>query len=190
MRLLIDFLRFPLIVQVSQGPCLNNAKSKFGRGDNKHVVGIPEDWSRKHKFYLALENSNCDGYLTEKYFKAWPAGVVPIVDGPSTFPSWSMPTNHSIIRADQFESVEKLAAFLHKLNNDDDLYRSFLGHRFGEPLNPDFVEVMSGILSEYNPGRRWCSIANKVNLGIKSKRVDLPDTSCKAGKWNDVEKQS
>lgn len=36
---------------------------------------------RKFKFYLALENHNCEGYLTEKALKSLMRGQVPIYMG-------------------------------------------------------------------------------------------------------------
>ena len=39
-----------------------------------------QELGRKYKFYLALENSDCDDYITEKVFRnAFESGMIPIV---------------------------------------------------------------------------------------------------------------
>eukprot|EP01117_Protostelium_nocturnum_P002496 TRINITY_DN13203_c0_g1_i1.p1 TRINITY_DN13203_c0_g1~~TRINITY_DN13203_c0_g1_i1.p1 ORF type:complete len:347 (+),score=82.51 TRINITY_DN13203_c0_g1_i1:21-1061(+) len=113
----------------SFGRCLNNEipPSEFTRSGNFNA--LPEIWASRFKFYIAFENSNCDEYITEKLWKVWPAGIVPIVDGPSEYPDYASPTNHSMIQADKFKSIEALGKYLKELNEDDEKYMKFLSYK-------------------------------------------------------------
>ena len=44
-------------------------------------VSLYKEMLKDYKFYLAFENSLCQDYITEKFFQAANAGVVPIVYG-------------------------------------------------------------------------------------------------------------
>ncbi|CEP02502.1 hypothetical protein PBRA_009086 [Plasmodiophora brassicae] len=168
----------------SYGPCLNNAHGDNGRGNTESVVNLPEHWAKVHKFYLAFENDNCVDYISEKYYKTIKAGLVPVVDGPRVYPNWVQPTAHSIIHVDDFASISDLAAFLHKLNNDDDLYLEYLSHRTGKaPLQPAFTKFLSRLSQPTTAGERWCRVASMIASGKPSRKIDMKDDQCQHGKW-------
>lgn len=79
-----------------------------------------------YKFYLSFENSNCRDYITEKFFvTGLQHDVIPIVMGaaPEDYARAAPP--HSFIHVDDFESPEQLAQYLHKLDQNDDLYNEY-----------------------------------------------------------------
>ncbi|XP_013775480.1 alpha-(1,3)-fucosyltransferase C-like [Limulus polyphemus] len=81
-------------------------------------------WLEKHyKFYLALENSVCKDYVTEKFFNVLDYNVVPIVLGGANYSDIAPP--NSYIDARKFQSVEELAKFLLLVDKYDDLYNSY-----------------------------------------------------------------
>ena len=84
----------------------------------------------KYKFYLAFENSYCNGYVTEKAFKILQDDIhtVPIVRGSGPYKG-VLPTG-SYINADDFDSPRELAEYLHELDEDDTLYRSYFKPRY------------------------------------------------------------
>ena len=48
--------------------------------DAKAQLKCFQELGRKYKFYVALENSDCDDYITEKVFRnAFESGMIPIV---------------------------------------------------------------------------------------------------------------
>ena len=77
----------------------------------------------RYKFYLSFENSICDDYATEKFFKRLALNTVPIVLGGADYKRLAPP--HSYIHVDDFASPKKLAEFLHKLDKNDDEYLSY-----------------------------------------------------------------
>ena len=56
----------------------------FGQCGDRSQVDFGELPS-KYKFYLSFENSVCEDYVTEKFFRALRDRVLPVVMGESTF---------------------------------------------------------------------------------------------------------
>ena len=53
-------------------------------GTEKRRIGTnikTPDFIDDYKFYLALENSICRDYITEKFYKVLPYSVIPVVRG-------------------------------------------------------------------------------------------------------------
>ena len=44
-----------------------------------------DDLSANHSFYLAFENSNCQDYITEKFWRTLTKPVIPVVMGGKIF---------------------------------------------------------------------------------------------------------
>lgn len=63
-----------------------------------------------YKFYLALENSLCIDYVTEKFFTALEHGAIPVVYGWANYSKLAPPK--SFINALDFKSVKALADYL------------------------------------------------------------------------------
>ena len=78
---------------------------------------------RDYKFYLSFENGACDEYVTEKVWRILEIHVVPVVLGGANYSKRLPP--HSYIDIREFESPALLAAFLWKLDANDDLYNEY-----------------------------------------------------------------
>ncbi|XP_041460813.1 4-galactosyl-N-acetylglucosaminide 3-alpha-L-fucosyltransferase FUT6-like [Lytechinus variegatus] len=80
----------------------------------------------KHKFYLALENTACRDYITEKVWRnALLNHVVPVVFGaPREDYERILPPN-SFIHVEDFKSVKELAAYLLNVSKNDTLYNTY-----------------------------------------------------------------
>ena len=85
------------------------------------------DLCKSHKFYLSFENSLCVDYISEKTFSRLERGIVPIVLGGADYKKF-LP-KHSYIDIKDFASPKALATYLHKLDNDDDLYNEYFAWR-------------------------------------------------------------
>ena len=79
---------------------------------------------QKYKFYLALENSICPDYVTEKMFEALKHDIVPIVLGGADYDKTFPP--HSFINMMDFKNMSTLADHLIALDNDAALYGTYL----------------------------------------------------------------
>ncbi|XP_048386971.2 4-galactosyl-N-acetylglucosaminide 3-alpha-L-fucosyltransferase 9-like [Stegostoma tigrinum] len=102
----------------------------YGQAFRKHLISkdlIPTISSCK--FYLSFENSVHEDYITEKLYNALLAGTVPVVLGPSRKNYENYIPADSFIHVDDFKSAQELAAYLHKLNDNEDLYMNYFKWR-------------------------------------------------------------
>lgn len=85
------------------------------------------DLFSKYKFAIAIENSNCEGYVTEKLVHAVAAGTIPIVAGKDNKPNYLqfMPKN-SYINVYDFKSVDDLVKHLKKVASSREEYEKYI----------------------------------------------------------------
>ena len=108
-----------------------------------------DDILRKdYLFYLAMENSICHDYVTEKFYRGLRTDTVPIVFGGVHYSRFAPP--HSYINAFDYDSPKELADYLIKLSNNRRLY----AHYFEWKRHFKIV---------YNPVDAWCKLCEKLN---------------------------
>jgi len=108
----------------SYGSCLNNRHGYSARmADNV-------DAYKKYKFVIAIENSNCVDYVTEKLVKAVASGSIPIVAGRNGRSDYRryMP-EHAYINIYDYSSIKSLAEDLKRIGNNKTLYESYLWYK-------------------------------------------------------------
>ncbi|RZF32651.1 hypothetical protein LSTR_LSTR004079 [Laodelphax striatellus] len=112
---------------------------------------------KDYKFYLSFENSNCREYITEKFFKTGLRhNVIPIVMGPPKEDYERVAPKGSFIHVEDFQSPEHLAAYLHKLDQDDDLYNSYFKWKgMGEVLETYFYCRLCAMLNDDFPDKYY-----------------------------------
>ena len=104
----------------SFGSCLHNTNDRtIPRHPRSELIRVVS----QYKFYLAIENSNCEDYITEKLNTAIESGAVPVVFAPNNVPDYRkiLPIGSFINLAD-FSSAEKAAAYIVRVASDDELY--------------------------------------------------------------------
>lgn len=79
---------------------------------------------REYFFMLALENSLCRDYVSEKLFSALLYDVVPVVLGSANYSIVSPP--HSVVDASSFASPKELATHLVNVKREYKLYKKHL----------------------------------------------------------------
>ena len=100
---------------------------------------------QSYKFYLALENTECDEYITEKFWEnCLKHGVVPVVYGGRKAVYEKLAPPNSFIHVSDFDSTNELANYLIELSKDDNKYSKYFQWRqYGHvktnypPLSPD-----------------------------------------------------
>ena len=81
-----------------------------------------ENFTRRYKFYAAFENSRCQGYITEKFWKSLRLGLVPVCWGGSSRKDYErIAPGSSFIHLDDFASIKELAQYLLKVDKDPHL---------------------------------------------------------------------
>ena len=90
----------------------------------KNVTGDISALLSKYKFYLALENSFCEDYITEKLFSRYNEDLVVIARGGANYKEL-LPTN-TYINALDYNTTKELAESMLTLSNDKGAYINFL----------------------------------------------------------------
>ena len=86
----------------------------------KDKIKFPKDY----KFSLAMENSEADGYTSEKIIDACLAGTIPIYYGDYMVDDYINPKTYILIR--NYKDMVTKIKYIKKIDNDDNLYRSIL----------------------------------------------------------------
>lgn len=119
-------------------------------GKCMHTKHIPEgiiihpgnsEWERlqrkreaiaNYKFYLAFENTNEPGYVTEKVFDALYAGIVPVYLGSKWDCQALMPSSHSVIYVADFDhDMMRVGKYLQYLSDNETAYEEYRDWRKG-----------------------------------------------------------
>ncbi|XP_067667981.1 alpha-(1,3)-fucosyltransferase C-like [Haliotis asinina] len=79
--------------------------------------------TRHYKFYMALENSYCRDYITEKFSASLVDWQIPIVAGGGEYSKVAPP--HSFIDISDFNTIQELAEYLKYLDKNDTAYNSY-----------------------------------------------------------------
>lgn len=154
----------------------------------------------KYKFYLSIENTNCNDYVTEKMQRPYTNGIVPIIDGPKDYSRY-LATNHSAIRMDDFATPEQLADFINELDQDDARYLTYLDYKTKPAdtplesfLSPKMLEAYDVAPGTWGPDFRGsrcgvCKLAHDMAVAAVGTFVSSPnktigvDRTCAFGKW-------
>ena len=78
---------------------------------------------REYMFYLAFENSECNDYVTEKFFATLEMDIVPIVRGGANYSAIAPPGSY--IDTNDYSSAQELAEELKRLSNAREEYLNF-----------------------------------------------------------------
>jgi len=79
---------------------------------------------KPYKFSISFENDIVDGYIGEKIINSFLAGCIPIYDGtPDIYKYFN---KDAFINARDFNTLEDLANYVIKVDNDDKLYNSYI----------------------------------------------------------------
>ena len=97
------------------GGCYNNIN---GRIDNKI------DFLSKYKFSIAMENSDGDGYLSEKIVDSFLAGTIPIYYGDYVLDEFINPKTYILVKGEK--DIDKKIEYIKKIDSDEKLYRAIM----------------------------------------------------------------
>eukprot|EP01083_Nonionella_stella_P091594 256148_1 len=121
------------------------------------------DLISKYKFYIVMENSNCDGYISEKLGKAIKATTIPIVFSVDGTPDYDqfMPF-HSYINAADFGSAKELASYLKSVGSNEALYDSFFHYKSSGECDVLMEKYPFRRFDDVSFENQWCNAANVV----------------------------
>lgn len=87
---------------------------------------------KQYKFYLAFENSLCSEYITEKFWNTLTTNSynIPIALGTTLEEYKRFAPPNSYLHTRNFTSIQALADYMHKVDNDNSLFNSY--HKWRE----------------------------------------------------------
>ena len=123
-----------------------------------------------YKFSIAMENSEGDGYISEKIVDSFLSGTIPIYYGDYMIEEYINPETFILIRGEK--DIQKKIEYIKQIDNDENLYKNilsknlFLSNKYIlNQFQKEFIEFFDHIFAQ-----------NKIN----SKRIDkyiLPNKS-------------
>ena len=114
------------------GKCRNNI--------NGIIINKTEFFS-EYKFSIAMENSDGDGYLSEKIVDSFLAGTIPIYYGDYFLEEYINPKSYILIKGEK--DIEKKIKLIKKIDKNEKLYKSFLKEKI--IIDNDFVNKIDEI---------------------------------------------
>jgi hypothetical protein len=99
----------------------------------------------QYKFSIAMENSEADGYLSEKILDSFLAGTIPIYFGDYMMDEFINPKSFILIR-NRNDLKEKIE-YIKKIDNDDKLYEKILKEKIF--VDNDFIEKYDKIRNDF-----------------------------------------
>jgi hypothetical protein len=138
----------------------------WGKGNPVPVAG---SGARKmlmmshYKFYISLENTIIEDYVTEKFYEGFLGAALMVYLGAPNAQRYA-PASHSFINALDFDGPEALGAFLLALADDPDRYRSYFAWREARParVSRGFIKSMSQDMVRLDGGSMLCRLCRAV----------------------------
>ncbi|KAN0018450.1 hypothetical protein ACTFIU_011066 [Dictyostelium citrinum] len=181
-KLVKQMMRFTSID--SFGKCLHNKDLKVNYGYNVLLRSLQKlKVLRKYNFAIAIENSRCEDYVTEKLWEPLSVGTIPIYLGATNIDEF-LPHPDSIINIANFNSVNHLMKYVRDVGQNETLREKHLAW-IKQPLPKKFKNLLKQSLNNQN---LFCSICKKlVNLdngdNIKYTPISKPFKQCIQGKF-------
>ncbi|WAR30156.1 FUTC-like protein [Mya arenaria] len=120
------FQRYRVIEELQKHVDLNY----YGRCSGKSPLpaefiknDVREELLKDFKFYIALENSICRDYISEKFWNALDRRQIPVIAAPKY--NLELLPEHSYLNLFDFENVKDLAEKMEEIGNNETLYNSF-----------------------------------------------------------------
>ena len=107
---------------------LNNYKKiDMGGKYNNNIGGRVLNKTKflnSYKFSIAMENSNGDGYISEKIINSFMSGTIPIYYGDYMIDEFINPKSYILIKGEK--DIKKKIEYIKKIDNNDEMYRKIL----------------------------------------------------------------
>ena len=96
---------------------------RFNNNIGKRVINKTEFLS-SYKFSIAMENSNSDGYISEKIVDSFNSGTIPIYYGDYMIDEYINPKSFILIKGEK--DIKQKIEYIKEIDNDDEKYRNML----------------------------------------------------------------
>uniref|UniRef100_A0A0N4ZC06 Fucosyltransferase n=1 Tax=Parastrongyloides trichosuri TaxID=131310 RepID=A0A0N4ZC06_PARTI len=149
------------------GKCAKDEKKKLICPPN--IRECEKNLITSYYFYIALENSICDDYVTEKYWSRYMYNSVPIVMKRSIYVNIGIP-NSSFIAIDDYKNSKEMSEHMKYLMNNPEEYIKYFSYR------KENIMVMEW--DEFSLVNGVCALCSKLN-NFKEMMINekIPDVS-------------
>ena len=96
-----------------------NANNNIGK-----VIENKIEFLSSYKFSIAMENSEGDGYSSEKIIDSFLSGTIPIYYGDYMIDEYINPNSYILIKGEQ--DIQEKIEYIKKIDNNKKLYRKIL----------------------------------------------------------------
>ena len=138
-----DLFRLKFINELNKYKKIDNG-GKY-KNNIKRTVKNKIQFLSLYKFSIAMENSNGDGYVSEKLLESFFAGTIPIYYGNYMIDEFINPKSYILIKGDK--DIKNKIKYIKKLDNDDKLYKSILMETV--LLNENIMQEYKNEMSEF-----------------------------------------
>ena len=140
---LTDYFRLNFIEE------LNKYKKVDMAGRYKNNVGGPikdkVEFFKDYKFSIAMENTNGDGYSSEKIIDSFISGTIPIYYGSYMIEEYINPKSFILIKGP--EDMKEKIEYIKQIDNNDTLYKSILKEKV--IIDDNIIEKMQKEQSDF-----------------------------------------
>jgi len=145
---------------------LNKYKTVDMGGQYGNNIGGPVNdkigFFKEYKFSIAMENTEGDGYATEKIVDSFVSGTIPIYYGSFVIDEYINPKSYILIRG--LEDMKEKIEYIKKIDNDDKLYKSILQEKV--LIDDNMIEKMMKEQHDF-----WIHIFNQDLKKVKRKTM-------------------
>jgi len=144
---------------------LNKYKQVDMGGRYKNNVGPVKnktEFLSSYKFSIAMENTEGDGYASEKIFDAFLSGTIPIYYGDYMVDEYFNPDAFILIRGEK--DMQTKIEYIKEIDNNEELYKKILSKKLF--LNKEYIGIKT--MKEYMNFLEHIFFQNKK----KAKRID------------------
>ena len=131
-------------------------------GRYKNNVGGPIkdkiEFFKDYKFSIAMENTNGDGYVSEKIIDSFISGTIPIYYGSYMIEEYINPKSFILIKGP--EDMKDKIEYIKNIDNNDTLYKSILKEKV--IIDDNIIEKMQKEQSDF-----WIHIFNQDIKKVK-----------------------
>jgi len=105
-----------------------------------------------YKFSISMENSNGDGYISEKILESFISGTIPIYYGDYMIDEYINPKTYILIKGEK--DIKNKIEYIKNIDNDDELYKSllkeniFVYNNIFETINEDRKKFLLNIFEQ------------------------------------------
>ena len=155
-NVITDFFRLQFINELSKYKKVDmGGKYKNNVGKIKNKI----QFLSSYKFSIAMENTEGDGYISEKIIESFISGTIPIYYGGYMIDEFINPKSFILIRGEK--DMNNKIEYIIKIDNNNELYRTILKEKILNKENNNKNEFDEFIFHIFNQDKN------------KAKRVDL-----------------